>query len=113
MDRKLRVYVMGPYSQGVPTTNVNVAIKMGDKLMELNFVPFIPHLTMLWGVLSPKAYDEWLDWDMEWLRLCDAAIRIPGFSPGADREQALCTELGIPVFKCLDDLLHWRKGEHR
>ena len=49
-------------------------------------------------------YERWLEYDMEWLTACDALVRLPGESKGADREVARAKELGIEVYT-LDEFL--------
>ena len=38
------------------------------------------------------------------LQLCDAVLRLPGQSKGADNDVRLATERGIPVYYNLDDV---------
>jgi hypothetical protein len=38
------------------------------------------------------------------LRLCDAVLRLPGASNGADNDVRLATERGIPVYYRLEDV---------
>lgn len=92
------VYVAGPYSSD-PPHNTRRAIAVGTRLIQEGVVaPIIPHLTMLWDMLTPMPYDEWLAYDRDVLVRCDAVLRLPGESSGADTEVALADELGIPVF---------------
>jgi len=42
---------------------------------------------------------------MKWMLMCDAVLRIPGESPGADDEVDRATIEGIPVYYDIDDLL--------
>ncbi len=92
------IYVAGPYTGGDPVLNTRKAIEAGEQLRALGFVPFIPHLTHLWHLISPHDIDYWYEYDNEWIRKCDALLRLPGKSKGADAEVALALELGIPVF---------------
>ena len=102
--RRTRIYVAGPYSKPDPTHNVHVAVTLGQLLLDRGYVPFVPHVTHLWQLISPNDYETWMDWDFEWLRTCDAVLRLAGDSPGADREVALANSLGIPVFHKVGDL---------
>ena len=104
----MRVYVAGPYSKGVVAENVREAIRWADHLLRCGFTPFVPHLTHLWELVSPKPYEEWLAYDFEWLVMCNAVLRLSGESPGADREVAEAERLGIPVFYTVTDLMVWR-----
>lgn len=101
---KLKVYVAGPYSFPCPTENTKTAIHVGEMLHEAGYVPFIPHLTHLWEQFHKHTYDEWLAYDAHWLRVCDAVLRIPGESKGADREVAEAESLRIPVVHSIDEL---------
>jgi len=100
----ITVYVAGPYTRPDPVENTHNTIKIADKLCELGYVPFIPHLTMLWHAVSPKAYQFWLDYDMHWLRKCDVLLRRPGDSSGADKEVVEAMLRGIPVVYSIDEL---------
>lgn len=92
------VYVAGPYSKGDQVLNVRAAVDASNALMFEGFVPFLPHLTMLWHLITPKSYPEWLAYDALWLARCDAVLRLPGESEGADREVDLARSMGLPVF---------------
>jgi hypothetical protein len=100
-----RVYVAGPYSGGDTVANINRAIFNGDWLLSLGYVPFIPHLTGFWHLIHPHKYEDWLAYDMAWLRMCDAILRLPGESPGADREEQEAMRIGIPVFLSVPELI--------
>lgn len=92
------IYVAGPYSVGDPVLNTRMAIFAGEQLREMGFVPFIPHLTHLWHLVNPHDLEFWLEYDNEWLKKCDALLRLPGESYGADEEMKLALSLGIPVY---------------
>lgn len=109
--QKLAVYIAGPYSKPDPALNVRTAIAIAEKLLERGLLPFCPHaLTHVWNLVSPKSYESWISFDADWLLKCDAVLRIPGDSAGADREVAVAEDFGIPVFYKLSDLLEWRDG---
>jgi hypothetical protein len=38
------------------------------------------------------------------LERCDAVLRIPGESRGADQDVARAKELGLPIYSCVDDI---------
>ena len=102
------VYIAAPYSQGDPVLNTRAAIATADWLLERDFVPFVPHLSMFWHAVSPKPYEEWLAYDNEWLQRCDCVLRLPGESHGADKEVALAESFGIPVFTDKESLVYER-----
>jgi hypothetical protein len=115
VDKCLRVYVAGPLSQGDPAMNVAYAVEVGTALRELGFVPFIPHLSHFWSMIAAAGggtyrsgghftYDDWLNYDLAWLKTCQAMYRIAGLSKGADIEEAFAKANGIPVFSNITDL---------
>jgi hypothetical protein len=42
---------------------------------------------------------------LPWVSVADAVLRLPGTSPGADREVALALSLGIPVYYDIEEML--------
>lgn len=107
---KKRIYIAGPYTKPDPCVNTYNAIKMGNQLWALGFVPFVPHLTHFWHTITPHPYEDWINYDLEWIPLCNAILRLPGESSGADREVKRANELGIPVFNTVDQLVSWARG---
>src|SRR5450759_4984708 len=101
---KARVYVAGPYSQGDVAVNVRNAYAAANHLADLGFAPFVPHATHFWHLLFPRPYEFWLELDNQFLPCCQAVLRLPGPSSGADREVALAASIGIPVFTDIDAL---------
>jgi len=65
--------------------------------MLLGHHPFVPHLFDLVDPRDELGYERWMALDLDWLSRCDALVRLPGASPGADREVAAAGRLGIPV----------------
>lgn len=105
MQGKVRAYVAGPYSKGDKEANARRAIEAADRLLSAGFVPFIPHLTHFWEQQSPKEYETWLAYDLQWLACCEYLVRLSGESRGADLEEAYAREHGIPVFYGLEEFL--------
>lgn len=102
---KARVYVAGPYTKGDVAVNVRNAYAVANELADLGFAPFVPHATHFWHMLFPRPYEFWLDLDNQFLPFCDAVLRIPGDSSGADKEVALAERLGKPVFTNIPELI--------
>ena len=98
------VFVSGPYTFPDPAVNVRNAILAADHLMTLGFAPYVPHLTHFQHMLAPRPYEDWIALDLEWVSRSDCLLRLPGESPGADREVAYAKERGIPVFESIDVL---------
>jgi hypothetical protein len=100
-----RVYVAGPYSSGDVAANVRNAYAAATRLADAGFAPFVPHHTHFWHLLFPRPYEEWLRLDLAFLPCCEAVLRLPGESSGADAEVREATTLRIPVFDDLEELL--------
>jgi len=107
----LRVYVAGPYTKGGEADNVRKAIAAADRLMELGFYPYVPHLTHFWHLLFPHPWEYWMELDKKYLRVCDILLRLPGESRGADEEVGSATRWGIPVVYSMGELLNIALGE--
>lgn len=107
----MKIYVAAPYtaaSREEVEKNVTRAIDAGIELLKRGHVPFIPHLTHYVELRAqerdiPITYDEYLDWDREWLDLCDALVYL-GRSKGVDIEIARADELGIPIFASVEEV---------
>jgi len=61
-------------------------------------------------MLFPRPYEFWLELDNHFLPLCEAVLRLPGHSSGADKEVHLAQTLGIPVFTEMGDLVKHFEG---
>lgn len=106
----MRVYVSGAITHGDPKANALIAIEYADVLLEMGFAPYLPHLDVFWNDVSSHEYEDWMKLDFAWIEVCNAVLRIPGFSPGGDREVVFATGLGIPVFYTIEDLIYHFAG---
>ena len=104
MNNPKYLYIAGPFSIGDMMLNIRAAMMVAGLAVLRGWIPFIPHLTGFWHMLSPRSYQEWLDYDLAWLAKCDAVLRITGESPGADREVKEAMRLNIPVYLGIDQL---------
>ena len=108
------IYIAGPYSSD-PVNNTREAVLFADALYETGLcVPFVPHLSIVWDLVTPEArpVEFWYELDLHFLERCDALIRLPGRSTGADREVTRARELKIRTYFVPSDevtkpLLHW------
>jgi hypothetical protein len=99
------IYVAGPYTKGDVIINVREAVKVGDRLRLMGHVPYIPHLSMLWHLILPhEDIDYWYQFDLEWLKKCDALFRFPGESKGADTEVEVARAKGLPVYFTFEEV---------
>lgn len=98
------LYVAGPYTNPDPVENTHAACKAAMVIYdETNWCPVVPHLSLLWHAVVPRAYQHWLDYDLHLLRKCDAVVRLPGGSTGADQEIVFARKHGIQIVR-FDDL---------
>lgn len=106
------VFISGPYT-GDELTNTENAMRVGLDLLDLEFSCIVPHLSHFMEQVSSRPYEVWMKNDTEMLRRCDALIRLPGVSPGADKEVNFAREHGIPVFYSVLQLTNYRDQRER
>ena len=104
ISKKMIIYISGPYSLGDVAENVRNACLAGNQILAKGHIPFVPHLTHLWHLITPKAQQEWLDIDLALIPRMDALLRLQGESKGADDEVALAKSLGIRVYYSLQEI---------
>lgn len=100
----MKIYVAGPYTKGDVVVNVRNAIFAADTLFASGHTPYVPHLTHLWHTVCPHPWNDWLRLDLAWLAQCDAVLRLPGESDGADIEIAEAERLKIRVYLRTEDV---------
>jgi nucleoside 2-deoxyribosyltransferase len=98
------IYVSGPITKGMMDLNCRNGILVAERLRQLGFVPFCPHVSIIWNMVTPVPYEGWMTMDLAWVERCDAVLRMPGESPGADREVAHALAQGKPVFYSVEAL---------
>ena len=94
--RRARVYVAGPISSD-PMTGVYRATAVSRQMFLDGLAPFVPHWDVAWH-LGPEHWNGYLEFDLEYVAVCDAVYRLRGESRGADKECAVALTLGIPIF---------------
>ena len=101
------VYVAGPFS--APTAheraiNAAVACAVGHVLKVAGHRVHVPHAATM-PFDGAWAYDDFMDLDLSLIACWATALyRVPGASEGADREEAVATERGRAVWRCLADV---------
>jgi hypothetical protein len=100
-----KIFIAGPYTLGDVAQNVKKAMDMANELINRGYAPYCPHLTHFLHMNNWQPYQKWLEIDLIFLEKCDAVLRIPGESKGADGEVKRATELNIPIFYSIEDLL--------
>jgi len=113
---KLRIYIAGPYTpkSSNPHTavqevqrNVDRAIEIANALIEKGHYVFVPHLSHYIHVhySCKRDYGEWwYELDMTFLRRWANALFYFGSSRGADRELEMARQLGLKIFRSLDEV---------
>lgn len=106
------VYLAGPYTKPDPLANTRRAVAVADELHASGHVTVVvPHVTLLWDLISPQEPDHWYAYDFTLLARCDALLRMPGESIGSDREVAFAQSRGIVVFHDQETLLDWAERQ--
>ena len=103
-----KVYVAGPMSIGDTVTNIRQGVLAGAELMKAGHYPFVPHLSHFAHMIHNEdvTYEMWLTYDREWVIVCDALIRLPGKSRGADQEERWARRHSIPVYYSVEEFLN-------
>jgi hypothetical protein len=103
--RRLRVYVAGPISSDV-FDGVHRGFAAGKQMFLDGMAPFIPHADAFWfmsqEVPGDQLWKAYLEYDLEYVSVCDAVFRLAGESKGADLECDIAKALRIPVFTQLN-----------
>ena len=96
--RRLRVYIAGPISSD-PFEGVHRGMAAAKRMFLDGLAPYCPHWdAFLFIPHTDEAWNAYMEWDLEYVALCEAVYRLSGESKGADLEVERAEELGIPVF---------------
>ena len=106
----IKVYISCPYSKGDIEKNVEESMRVTNELINNGFIPFNPLYSHFQHTKYPQPYEKWLELDLEWLRVCNCVLRLPGESNGADKEVKLAKELGMSVYYSLEELIKECQG---
>lgn len=102
------IYIAGPISRGDMMMNCRRAIEIAEELIEKGFAVYVPQLSIFWHFLKEHPHQWWLELDYPILKRCDALLRLPGESVGADKEVEFCEKNRIPVYLSVEDLTQCR-----
>jgi hypothetical protein len=105
-----KIYIASPYRIGDVGQNVRAQMEVFDLLVTMGHVPFAPLLFHFQHIVFPLPEAVWLELDFEWVRACDAVLRLPGESRGADMEVEVAKVANIPVFTSIQDLEFYFKN---
>lgn len=98
MTTKPMIYTAGPIT-GDPFGCVRQSMDAWDRLRAMGAIPYCPQWTVIAEMVEHHRYEQWMAYDFDVIGRCDALVRLPGISPGADREVAHAEGLGLPVFR--------------
>jgi hypothetical protein len=117
MSKPMLILIAGPYRSG---TNDDASLmaanlaRMEDAawpIFRAGHVPMIGEWVALpvlrsagAGIGDPLAEDILYPTARRLLQHCDAVLRLPGESAGADLDVAVATERGLPVYHCLEQI---------
>lgn len=107
---KRLIYIASPYRLGHMVKNVAVQMDAAHRLLNIGAVPYAPLLIHYLDLYSPRDESDWLEMELEMVMRCDAVLRLPGVSVGADAEVRLAESLDIPVFRGWEELSAWLLG---
>jgi len=108
MNKQIKVFISSPYTLGDKLENVENSLKVADELMDKGITPFAPLLNHYQDLILPRPEKDWMDWDIEWMLTCDAVLRLPGESKGADNEVRIAKAHKIPIFYDIDKLIKYK-----
>lgn len=110
----LKIYIASPYTIGSQANNVKRQIDASHILMNNGYAPYTPLLSHFQEMVHTRPEKDWMNLDLEYLKICDAVFRIIPIdddgniipSRGADLEEKIAKENNIPIFffKSVDDL---------
>jgi hypothetical protein len=117
MNRPLLILIAGPYRSGTNGDPIAMAANLERlesaalPVFEAGHIPMIGEwvaLPVLYAagatVNDPLAAQVLYPTAQRLLQHCDAVLRLPGESTGADQDVATATQLGLPVYYSVDEI---------
>jgi hypothetical protein len=101
---KKRIYIASPYTNGDNLENIRIQLDTFKLLIDKGYTPFAPLWSGFQHLVHPMSWEQWMEWDLQWLICCDGLLRLPGKSKGADLEVKKANEAGIPVYYSIDEI---------
>ncbi len=111
-----KIYIAGAYSATDVITildNIREGLRLSTEVFLAGFAPFSPwldfHFQLMLRPGETLTIQNYLDYSMEWLRVSDAVLLVPGWqdSKGTKAEIQEAMSLGIGVFQDLEILKGW------
>lgn len=115
MTKPLLILIAGPYRSGTGgdpaliARNLATLEEAAGPIFRLGHVPMIgewaalPILRTL-DAADAETGDVMYETAHRLLQHCDAVLRLPGASAGADQDVAIATERGLPVYRSLEQI---------
>jgi hypothetical protein len=115
MTKPLLILIAGPYRSGTDGDPDRIAQNLARleeasaPIFRLGHVPMIGEWVAL-PVLANLAEADAADGDVMYetahrlLQHCDAVLRLPGASAGADKDVEIARERGLPVYSSVDQI---------
>lgn len=115
MTKPLLILIAGPYRSGTGgdpaliARNLAVLEEAAGPIFRLGHVPMIgewaalPILRTL-DASDAESGDVMYETAHRLLQHCDAVLRLPGESVGADQDVAIARERGLPVYRSVDEI---------
>lgn len=115
MTRPLLILIAGPYRSGTGgdpaliSQNLARLEEASGPIFRLGHVPMIGEWVALpvLRTVDPRAAaegDVMYETARRLLQHCDAVLRLPGESSGADKDVEIAQQLGLPVYRSLDEV---------
>jgi hypothetical protein len=101
----VRIFISSPYSNGDQQANMRRQIDAAQALRERGHHALPPLVVGHgWDKVHPATWQEWMEWCLVFLPCCDAVLRLDGESIGADIEERAAKEIGMVVYRRIEDV---------
>lgn len=91
------IYVAGPITND-PWGCVKRATEIADSFNLHGVDAYLPQLSVLHEMVDSQPYEYWISHGLNMVSRCDGLYRMPGESPGAEKEVAFAKKLNLPCF---------------
>lgn len=102
-----KIYIAGKYDDDNVVSvllNIRAGIELAVKVLKNGDIPFCPFLDFMFVLLGEGKdlkQDDFRNYSMEWLKVCDEVWLLPSWvnSGGCEKEIAVANAIGIPVLE--------------
>ena len=112
------VYISSPYTKGDSALNTRFQCQIWNELMDDGIVlPIAPLWSHFQHSIFPRSYKDWMDYDLELIKICDVCLRVDVAIPkmdyyiteslGADKEVIAFIDAGKRVFYDKNEMYNW------